>query len=144
MNNNEQLEKQYIAKKLYELERKRTQVDFELEPGTFVRYIVAKEPHLKKRYKVSPEAYRISHREGNSYVIIAQDGTVKTVSRWRLIPLGPTLPDKIKFGNTFGNNNGAIEEILSYDAQNKKYTVRFTMPNGQEYTDTIPERLSLL
>lgn len=140
MNNNEQLEKQYIAKKLYELERKRTQVDFELEPGTFVRYIVAKEPHLKKRYKVSPEAYRISHREGNSYVIIAQDGTVKTVSRWRLIPLGPTLPDKIKFGNTFGNNNGAIEEILSYDAQNKKYTVRFTMPNGQEYTDTIPER----
>ena len=139
MNNDDELQKQYIAKKLYELERKRTQVDFELEPGTYVRYIVTKEPHLKKRYKISPEAYRISHREGNSYVIIAQDGTVKTISRWRLIPLGNTLPDKIKFANTLGNNNGAVEEILNYNPQTRKYLVRFTMPNGQEYNDEIPE-----
>ena len=134
------LETEYITAKLYQLERRRKQKDFELKPDTYVRYILPKDPHTKSRFKVSPEAYRISHREGNAYVLIAQDGTIKTVPRWRIIPLGSTLPAKLKFSSSFGNNNGTVrasaqtrgvfQEILSYNPRTRKYTVQFSMPDG--------------
>ena len=139
MTDNPQLEKDYIVSRLYDRERRRMQVDFELEPGTFVRYILPKDPHMKRRYRVSPEAYKISHRDGNSYALIARDGTVKTVSRWRLVPLGSTLPENMKFGNTFGNNNGTVQEILDYNPQTHRYTVLFNMPDGTTFQDRIHE-----
>ena len=81
--------------------------------------------------------------------MIAQDGTVKTVSRWRIIPLGTTLPPKLKYGSSFGNNNGTVrasaqtrgvvQEILNYNPRTHKYTVLFSMPDGSTYEDTIPE-----
>ena len=133
------LETQYITEKLYQLERRRKQTNFELQPDTYVRYILPKDPHTKSRFKVSPEAYRISHRDGNAYVLIAQDGTVKTVSRWRIIPLGSSLPPKLKFGSSFGNNNGTVQEILNYNPRTHRYTVLFNMPDGSTYQDTIHE-----
>ena len=139
MQNNVELEKQYITEKLYQLERRRKQKDFELAPDTYVRYILPKDPHTKARFKVSPEAYKISHKDGNAYVLIAQDGTVKTVSRWRIIPLGTTLPPKLKHGSSFGNNNGTVQEILNYNPRTHKYTVLFSMPDGSTYEDVIPE-----
>ena len=61
---------------------------------------------MKSRFRVSPEVYKISHKHGNAYVLIAHDGTIKTVSLWRIIPLsntlGNTLPQKFKVMN---NNN---------------------------------------
>ena len=139
MEQDPKLEKQYITEKLYELERKRKQKDFELLPDTYVRYILPKDPHMKSRFKVSPEVYKISHKEGNAYVLIAEDGTIKTVSRWRIIPLGDTLPSKFKYGSSFGNNNGTVQEILNYNAHTHKYTVLFSMPDGTTYEDIIPE-----
>ena len=106
MEQDPKLEKEYITEKLYEVERKRKQKDFEL---------------------------------GNAYVLIAQDGTIKTVSRWRIIPLGDTLPSKFKYGSSFGNNNGTVQEILNYNAHTHKYTVLFSMPDGTTYEDIIPE-----
>ena len=47
------LETQYITEKLYQLERRRKQKDFELQPDTYVRYILPKDPHTKSRFKVS-------------------------------------------------------------------------------------------
>ena len=70
--------------------------------------------------------------------MIAQDGTTKTLSRWRLFPIGATLPKKMKFGRTFNKNMGTVEEILSYDANKNKYTVRFSMPDGSTFIDKIP------
>ena len=139
MEQDPKLEKQYITEKLYELERKRKQKDFELLPDTYVRYILPKDPHMKSRFKVSPEVYKISHKEGNAYVLIAEDGTIKTVSRWRIIPLGDTLPSKFKYGSSFGNNNGTVQEILNYNPHTHKYTVLFSMPDGTTYEDIIPE-----
>ena len=132
------LEKRYIIKKIYERERRRKITDFELKEGVFVRYIIPNDKNTKKRYKVSKEAYKISHKEGNAYVLIAQDGTTRTLSRWRLFPLGETLPKKMKWGNTFNRNMGTVEEIISYDANKNKYTVRFSMPDGSTYIDRIP------
>ena len=134
------LEKKYIIKKLYEVNRRKKITDYDLEPDTFVRYILPKDPKKKRRFKISPEAYKISHKEGNAYVLMAADGTTKTVSRWRLFPLGKNLPEKMKFANTFGNNNGTVNKIISHNKRNGTYEVEFVMPDGTTYNDTIPER----
>ena len=140
MENDLNLEKKFIIRKLYQLERRRKITDFELNPGMFVRYILPKDPKKKHRYKVSPEAYKISHREGNAYVIMAKDGTTKTIARWRIFPLGDELPPKMKFANTFGNNEGTVNKINSYDKNTRKYNVEFQMPDGTTFNDDIPER----
>ena len=109
MEQNPQLETEYITEKLYQLERRRKQKDFELKPDTYVRYILPKDPHNKTRFKVSPEAYRISQ------------------------------PQKLKFSSSFGNNNGTVQEILNYNPRTHKYTVLFSMPDGSTYEDIIHE-----
>jgi hypothetical protein len=140
MENDIRLEKKFIIRKLYQLERRRKITDFELHQGMFIRYILPKDPNKKHRYKVSPEAYKISHREGNAYVIMAKDGTTKTIARWRIFPLGDTLPPKMKFANTFGNNTGTVNKINSYNKRSRKYNVEFAMPDGTTYNDEIHER----
>ena len=99
------LEEKYIIKKLYELERRKKIKDFNLEVGTYVRFILPKDPKKKQRYKVSPEAYKIAEKDGNSYVIEAADHNRITVPRWRIFPLGPNLPPKIKFAATIKVKN---------------------------------------
>lgn len=140
MKNDRDLEKKYIIKKLYELERRRKITDFELENDTFVRYILPKDPMKKRRYKVSPEAYKISHREGNAYVLMAADGTTRTIARWRLFPLGKTLPKNMKFANTFGTNTGTISKIISFNERTRRYKVEFVMPDGRKFIDNIHQR----
>ena len=138
MEENPRLETRFIIKKIYERERRRKITDFELKEGVYVRYIIPNDKNAKKRYKVSREAYKISHKDGNAYVLIAQDGTTKTLSRWRLFPIGSTLPKKHKWGQTFNRNMGVVDEILSYDANKQKYTVKFSMPDGSTFIDKIP------
>ena len=140
MENDIRLEKKFIIRKLYQLNRRRKITDFDLKPDTYVRYLLPKDPMKKHRYKVSPEAYKISHKEGNAYVIMAQDGTTKTVARWRLFPVEERHRDKVKFANTFGNNSGTVSKINKYNTKTHKYNVEFTMPDGTTYNDTIHER----
>ena len=140
MEKDKKLEKKFIIRKLYQLNRRRKITDFDLKPDTYIRYILPKDPKKKHRYKISPEAYKISHKEGNAYVIMAKDGTTKTIARWRMFPLGPNLPEHMKFANTFGNSEGTVSKINSYDKKNHKYNVEFTMPDGTTYNDTIHER----
>lgn len=140
MEKDTKLEKKFIIRKLYQLNRRRKITDFDLKPDTYIRYILPKDPKKKHRYKISPEAYKISHKEGNAYVIMAKDGTTKTIARWRMFPLGPNLPEHMKFANTFGNNDGTVSKINSYDKKNHRYNVEFTMPDGTTYNDTIHER----
>ena len=71
---------------------------------------------------------------------MAADGTTKTVSRWRIFPLGKRLPAKMKFANTFGNNKGVVNKINSYDKRTGNYNVEFLMPDGKRVNDTIHER----
>ena len=138
MEDNPRLETRFIIKKIYERERRRKITDFELKEGVYVRYIIPNDKNAKKRYKVSREAYQISHKDGNAYVLMAQDGSTRTLSRWRLFPIGTSLPKKMKWGRTFNKNMGVVDEILSYDANKQKYTVKFSMPDGSTFIDKIP------
>ena len=71
---------------------------------------------------------------------MAADGTTITVARWRLFPLGSVLPDKMKFANSFHNNQGTVNRIIDFNNETRKYTVEFTMPDGTLYQDQVSER----
>jgi hypothetical protein len=135
MQDDPKLERSYIISKLYERERRMKISDAELAEGTKVRYILERSPLTKKRYKVSPEYYQVAGKDGLSFIIMAKDGTTKTVSRWRLFPVRDS--SKLKFGASFGNNRGELSKITAYDDQTKKYSVKFKMPDGSEVRDTI-------
>jgi hypothetical protein len=137
LKNDISLEKAYIIRKLYERERRTKITDADLPDGTHVRYILQRDPLTKKRYKVSPEYYTIAGKDGHSYIMTARDGTTKTVSRWRLFPVANI--SKLKFGASFSNNRGELHSIQSYNPRTKKYDVRFKMPDGTLYDDTIDE-----
>jgi hypothetical protein len=134
MQNDKKLERQYIIEKIYERERREKLKDFELPVDTKVRYILDRKPLSKHRYKVSPEYYKISGKDGMSYIIMAKDGTTKTISRWKIFPV--TNP-KVKFGASFENNRGQLHSIDSFNKTTKKYAVTFDMPDGTEFHDNI-------
>jgi hypothetical protein len=136
MQNDKKLERQYIIEKIYERERREKLKDFELPIDTNVRYILDRKILSKHRYKVSPEYCKISGKDGMSYIIMAKDGTTKTVSRWKLFPVKDI--SKMKFGSTFGNNRGQIKSIDSFDKKTKKYGVTFEMPDNSTFKDSIP------
>ena len=124
------------------------ETDYDLDVGTKVRYILDKKSFAKVRHKVSQGYYTIDSVEGNNYVIIAKDGTTKKIPRYRLIPLKDSESDnrerseyRIPAAETideYNANRGVIEEILDYNVKTKKYKVRFTVPSGEPYIDTIP------
>jgi hypothetical protein len=66
MKTHPELEVRPIIDKIYQVERRKKLKDFELKPGTWVRYILERIPGQKRRYKISPEAYQISHKQGNA------------------------------------------------------------------------------
>jgi hypothetical protein len=95
MQNDREAETKYIIKKLYQVERRKKIGDFELPVGTWVRYIVPRDPQKKNRYKISHERYQIKGKAGNAYILMDGNGHTVNMSRWRLLPyLGKLPPDE--------------------------------------------------
>jgi hypothetical protein len=141
MEGDRNLEISYIIKRLYDRERRTKVTDAELKEGSFVRYILPRKVLGKNRFKVSPEYYKISHRDGRAYVIMAKDGTVLTVARWRLFPVADV--SRLKMGKSFGNRYGTVISIngeqKGRNGAGDKYEVTFEGPDGERYDDVIPK-----
>jgi hypothetical protein len=115
MHESDEDEKKYIIKKLYESERRHKLKDYNLTKGTYVKYIVPRDGKKKHRYRVSPECYKIADKDGHAYIIMAKDGSTLTLSRWRLIPVGATLPAGMKLARSVNDaKGGIIDKILNY------------------------------
>jgi hypothetical protein len=131
------LEKEYIFKCIVRRDKQKKIEDFELKEGTYVRYVIGRDPMAKKRYQVSNESYKVVGKEGNHYIIEAADGTTMLKPRFRLVRADV---NKYKQAKTVeGAWNGVVKEIIDYDKRTNRYKVRFS--NGVEeddYTDTIP------
>ena len=137
MFNNPELEKEYIINQQQLKSKRESKNDFNINVGSFVRYILPKHDGItKKRYQVSHECYKIEAKNGNMYTLIAKDGSVKNLPRFKLIPANV---NNCKWGETFGTNNGIINRIISHNKQTKRYTVAFTVPDQPDYIDEIPE-----
>ena len=102
MFDNEQLEGQYIAKRLKQRTIQDNIKDFNLEPGTYVRYRMNDDDLAghKRRSQISREKYIISKRIGPRYLLEASDGKVISKSRFELVK----AEDDDPIGYTFQQN----------------------------------------
>ena len=110
--------------------------DLRLRVGDMVRYRIEKDPLQKRRYRYSPESYKVVDKERSFYIIQAQDGSSLLMPRWKLIkcdvnvyPWKTTIP---------GNQKAIIDRIVSYNSRNDSYNVLFR-DNPQEYILTSRE-----
>ena len=135
-------EKEYIFEQIDKKERQEGIKNFHLEDGWFVRYLLSRNTGMtKKRFQYSWECYKISSHRGNMYTLMAQDGTVMNLPRYRLLLCNEdgTKPKNIKWAETIpGQWNGEISKIISYDKKTNKYTVEFKMNDDKTYVDEIP------
>ena len=119
-----------------------------IEKGDRVRYIRDEDrrnERFKKdamRYELSKYYYIIEDKASPySYTIIAEDGSVKTVPRYKLYKLSPTEEKVMKFAPKIEDENNfqIFDEILDYtpvfkkdgtlDTNKTKYTVRVISRN---------------
>jgi hypothetical protein len=138
MFNDPKIEEEYIFQMLTKAEEQRKNKDFELDIGTYVRFILPRSDGIsKKRYRVSPEMYLIDSKRGNHYNLMSKDGNVITKPRYLLIPVDKD--ERVKFAETIpGRNTGVIDRIIG-DVSKNKVKVLFRLPNGEFYEDIIPK-----
>ena len=55
---------------------------------------------MKKRFVVSRECYKVVSMDGKNYRIQAEDTSILSLPRWRLIDIGNTIPKNIKMATT--------------------------------------------
>ena len=150
MFNDTELEQRYIEQQLKQKHKQEDIKDFHLHEDSFVRYVLSKKPKNdmkgKKRYQLSRECYKITTIKGNIYTLIARDGTVMNLPRYRLVLCAKdgSKPNNCKWADTIpGAWNGVIKNIISYDSKTNKYTVAFEVPDKADYIDEIPKSYML-
>ena len=109
MENDIKLERKYIA---YCLIKKSKQKDHSIPINNYVRVVLSKDVMKKRRFKVSRECYKITKRDGNNYIISAEDETSISLPRWKLIDLGSEKPSKYKFAETIPNGKYIPSSII--------------------------------
>jgi hypothetical protein len=145
MQSNPQNEEQYIVKKLYEVHRRKAISDFDLPIGTWTQFIVPHETNEKHRYQVTPEVYQVRAKAGNHYVIMAKDGAIKSIPRWRLLPVPEEeVRRHLRVGSTLENGKTGIpKSILGHRMKGRRvagYDVVWQTPDGEpEPAETYEE-----
>lgn len=109
--------------------------DFNFNIGDFVRIRLDKVQFEKKRFRYSPESYKVSEKDGNNYIVVAKDGNPLTVPRWKLIKADIT---KHPWKDELETVNGVMTDILDYDEDTHRYKVLFEGDNQEPREDIIP------
>ena len=116
--------------------------DLKIKEGSFVRYILPRtNEKAKKRFQYSWECFKISSVKGNIYTLMAKDGTVLNLPRFKLLLMNKDgkKPKNIKWANTIPDRwNGEISKIISFNKRTNKYKVLFKVPGKEDYIDEIP------
>ena len=137
-------EKEYIFDQLKKRDKQQGIKDLVIKEGSYVRYILPRSNGMvKKRFQYSWECYKVESVKGNMYTLMARDGTVMNLPRFKLILCSKdgSKPNNIKWADTIpGKWTGVISKILSFDPRKNKYTVLFTVPGGEDYVDVVPVR----
>jgi hypothetical protein len=137
MYNSKEKEVEYIYYMLAKQQEIKSQEGYDIPIGTKVRVMLPKRTLNKTRFKVSPTYYTVSDKEGISYIVMAKDGSTKTVSRFQMFPLGKNT--SLEHTPTTGETSrGEVTEIIKYYPKTDKYKVRFTIPGQKDVFDTIP------
>jgi hypothetical protein len=132
MQNNKDLEVQYIIESINEQNKIETQPGYKISINDKVRLIEKKKELKKTRYNVTPYYFIITDIEGKQFTISAEDGSIKTVTSSQIIPVKNNELN-IKQAKTIdGGIRGSVSEILKYYPNKDSYQVKFNMPNNEE------------
>ena len=135
-------EKEYIFEQLKKRDKQQGIKDLNIKEGSFVRYILPRSNGMyKKRFQYSWECYKVSSVKGNMYTLMAKDGTVLNLPRFKLMLCAKdgSKPNNIKWADTIPDRwNGEISKIISFNKRTNKYKVLFKVPGEDDYIDEIP------
>lgn len=134
------LEEAYISQCIFVNKAKLKKLHENIKPGMSVRFINNYENKLQKiRYRLSPFYYVVDSIDNFKAVIMAKDGSAKSVPLFRIVKLKPS-ETKVPYAETIdGVSKGVIEEIVDYNTRNGSAKVKFKSDGGYE-TQTIPVR----
>lgn len=134
------LEEAYISQCIFVNKARLKKLHENIKPGTRVRFINDYENKLQKiRYRLSPFYYVVDSIDNFKAVIMAKDGSAKSVPLFRIVKLKPS-ETKVPYAETMdGVSKGVIEEIVDYNTKNGSAKVKFKSDGGYE-TQTIPVR----
>ena len=95
--------------------------------GDRVRIVLEKNRLGKNRTNLSKEAYEVTGRHGNQWVIRAEDNSVDTYPGYRLVKCDARyqLAKTIKTGTRKTATEAVVEKIVSYNPKNDKYRVKW-------------------
>ena len=135
-------EKEYIFEQLKKRDKQEGIKDLRIKEGSYVRYILPRSNGMfKKRFQYSWECYKVEAVSGNMYTLMARDGTVMNLPRFKLILCAKdgSKPSNIKWADTIPNRwNGEVKNIISFNPRTNKYKVAFKVPGEEDYIDEIP------
>jgi hypothetical protein len=138
MQNNKGLEVNYIIDKLKEQANIEKQIEYKLDIGDKIRLIESKHTMKKTNYNVTPIYFIISDINGKYITLSGSNGSVKTVTRSRIIPLKSNEINSLKQAKTItGTSRGSIVEILSYNSKKDIYKFKFEIEGCDDYIDVI-------
>ena len=142
-------EYRYIYDQLLIRDRKnKLSLDNPINKGDKVRYIRDEDRKTKKfqkdkmKYQLSKYYYLVENKHSNlSFDVIAEDGSIKTVPRYKLFKLTPTEEKLLNFAPTIEDENNfqILDEIVDYfpifkkdgelNEEKTKYSVRVISRN---------------
>ncbi len=143
MNDNVELEIDYIRKCLNKQIKIEETDGYNLNDGEYVRVLLDKKTFKKRRYRVSREYYKASGRDGKLFVVMAEDGSVKLFPRWKLISIGMNKPKNMLMCKSFDDDNVTtreIERIKRFGPTPKTYVAVFKYPNGHREDEIIESK----
>ena len=141
MQRDAELEEAYISHCIFVNKARLKKLHENIKPGTRVRFINDYENKLQKiRYRLSPFYYIVDSIDDFKAVIMAKDGSSKSVPLFRIVKLKPS-ETKVQYAETMdGVSKGVIEEIVDYNVKNGSTKVKFKLPDGTFQVQTIPVR----
>jgi hypothetical protein len=137
MQNNKALEINYIIEKLSEQANIENKSGYKIDIRDKVRLIETKHTMKKTRDNVTLFYFIISDISGKSITISAADGSIKTVTRSRIIPIKSNEMSLKQAKTIPGTSRGSVTKILSYNTKKDTYKVIFKVDGDDDYIDTI-------
>ena len=141
MQQDAELEEAYISQCIFVNKARLKKLHENIKPGTRVRFINDYENKLQKiRYRLSPFYYIVDSIDDFKAVIMAKDGSSKSVPLFRIVKLKASEVN-VPYAETMdGVSKGVIEEIVDYNTKNGSAKVKFKLPDGTFQVQTIPVR----
>ena len=141
MQQDAELEEAYISQCIFVNKARLKKLHENIKPGTRVRFINDYENKLQKiRYRLSPFYYIVDSIDDFKAVIMAKDGSSKSVPLFRIVKVKASEVN-VPYAETMdGVSKGVIEEIVDYNTKNGSTKVKFKLPDGTFQVQTIPVR----